>query len=122
MSGFKREEMSKLSFTEQEALDAAVAAYRAARADAFTTRTIVAAAEAKFAKVSAEYKAADADYKAAADADNAAEAAVDKAFEAAVEKAFAAAANVYLEAQPWDCLSDADRAAIREYVTGDRTR
>ncbi|MCP3669164.1 MAG: hypothetical protein GY814_01745 [Gammaproteobacteria bacterium] len=25
-------------------------------------------------------------------------------------------------AQPWDCLSDADRAAIREYVTGDRTR
>ncbi len=82
--------MSKSSVTQQE-VDAVVAAYRAARANAFTTRTIVAAAQAKLAKAGAEYKAADADYRAAAAADNTAEAAVDEAFEAA--------ANLYLGPQ-----------------------
>ncbi len=70
--------MSKLFSVKYHA---AIDTYRAARANAFTTRTVVAAAQAKLAKVGAEYNAADADYRAAAAADNAAEAAVDEAFD-----------------------------------------
>ncbi len=104
--------MSKVSDTEQDALDDAYAAYRAAVADAEVARINMDTTQAKLA-------VAEADYEAAAVA---VDEAVNAAAYAAVNAAVNAAANVYLEPQPWDCLSDTDRAAIREYVTGDRTK
>ncbi len=71
--------MSKSSVTQQEA-DAVVAAYRAARANAFTTRVIADAAQAKAWKAEANYDAAV----------------------AAREEAFEAAANLYLGPQQED--------------------